>query len=206
MSNPEGAPDLAASEELRDGPFIEDWRRQMIKFATLQLGNAQWAEDAVQEALVGAYKNAGAFRGRAALKTWVFAILKNKIADALRHRQRVVEASAPLREDDSADELAGPFDERGFWRTAERPVAWENPERAVHDHQFWRVFEACLDALPPQQARVFMMRELIELSADEICQAADITAGNLHVILHRARLRLRRCLERNWFGEGERPC
>ncbi|MBI2566587.1 MAG: RNA polymerase factor sigma-70 [Candidatus Schekmanbacteria bacterium] len=209
MSNPEAEPAAASSSSaaLQDGPFIEDLRRQMIKFATLQLGNPHWAEDAVQEALAGAYKNAGAFRGHAALKTWVFAILKNKIADVLRQRERTVEVSALLREDESADEIAALFDERGFWRAAERPVGWRDPEQAVHDRQFWRVFETCLEALPPQWARVFMMRELIELTADEICDALGITAGNLHVTLHRARLRLRRCLERNWFAEeGKRPC
>lgn len=78
---------------LTDTAFLNDLRRQMVKFATLQLSNSHLAEDAVQEALIGALKNAKSFAGRAALKTWVFAILKNKIADVLRQKQRMVEAS-----------------------------------------------------------------------------------------------------------------
>src|SRR3990167_6060727 len=83
---------------LADKVFLENLRRQMHQFATLQLSDAHLAEDAVQEALMGALKNVQSFGGRAALKTWVFAILKNKIADVLRGKQRVVNASSLLRE------------------------------------------------------------------------------------------------------------
>src|SRR3546814_19317523 len=85
---------------LADTEFLESLRRQMHKFATLQLSDAHLAEDAVQEALIGALKNANSFGGRAALKTWVFGILKNKIADVLRQKQRMVDASSLLHEDE----------------------------------------------------------------------------------------------------------
>lgn len=187
-----------------DDVFIEDIRRQMLKFAMLQLGDSHLAEDAVQEALVGALKNTGSFGGRAALKTWVFAILKNKIADTLRHKQRTVNASSLLREEDEDEDFSGLFDTRGHWQQDERPVAWCNPEASLHEGQFWRVFEACLDGLPPKQARVFMMREFVELDAEEICAQLNLTTSNLHVMLHRSRLRLRECLENKWYLEGGR--
>ncbi|MFZ2662825.1 MAG: sigma-70 family RNA polymerase sigma factor, partial [Rhodoferax sp.] len=89
-------PSSAASDTsvLADTAFLNDLRRQMIKFASLQLSNSHAAEDAVQEALMGALKNAKSFAGRAALKTWVFAILRNKIADSLRQKMRMVDASS----------------------------------------------------------------------------------------------------------------
>ena len=193
---------------LTDPVFLEDLRRQMLKFATLQLNDPDLAEDAVQEALIGALKNTASFRGAAALKTWVFAILKNKIADTLRQRQRLVYAGSLLKSGDDEDEETGPslFDTRGFWQPHERPLDWGDPEASFHQSDFWRVFNTCLDGLPPRQARVLMMREFIELESAEICATVGMTTSNLHVTLHRARLRLRDCLENHWFSGEAHPC
>ena len=188
---------------LSDAQFMESLRRQMIRFATLQLSDAHLAEDAVQDALIGALKNANSFGGRAALKTWVFAILKNKIADTLRQRQRLVYAGSLAGEKDEDEDFSELFDRKGFWQADERPVAWNHPEEALREGQFWRVFETCLENLPGNQARVFMMREFIELDSPEICATVGITVSNLNVMLHRARLRLRECLENRWFVGGK---
>lgn len=193
----------AATQTLADETFLRELREQMHRFASLQLSDAHLAEDAVQEALMGAMKNARSFGGRSALKSWVFAILKNKIADILRSRNRLVEASSLLREDEGESDFDELFDRRGHWYTQERPAHWTDPESAIHDKHFWRVFETCLNHLPARQARVFMMREFIELESREICDAAAISVSNLNVMLHRARLRLRECLENNWFSRGE---
>ena len=202
----EGKPESGISSLLSDTEFLENLRRQMLKFATLQLSDPHLAEDAVQEALIGALKNAGSFGGRAALKTWVFAILKNKIADVLRHKQRLVNASSLMREDEEDEDFSSLFDSKGFWKADERPAAWANPEQSLREAQFWRVFEACLEHLPGNQARVFMMREFIELDSHEICATVGITVSNLNVMLHRARIRLRECLENQWFVEGDPLC
>lgn len=202
----EGEPESGISSLLADTEFLENLRRQMLKFATLQLSDPHLAEDAVQEALIGALKNAGSFGGRAALKTWVFAILKNKIADVLRHKQRLVNASSLMREDEEDEDFSSLFDSKGFWKADERPAAWANPEQSLREAQFWRVFEACLEHLPGNQARVFMMREFIELDSQEICATVGITVSNLNVMLHRARIRLRECLENQWFVEGDQLC
>lgn len=192
---------------LADAEFLKSLRQQMLKFATLQLSDSNLAEDAVQEALLGALKNANSFGGRAALKTWVFAILKNKIADVLRQKQRLAYVSDLLPEGDDEDDLATLlFNAKGFWQANERPVAWADPEQSYREGQFWQVFEACLDHLPGNQARVFMMREFIELDSHEICATVGITTSNLNVMLHRARLRLRECLENHWFIDGEQSC
>ncbi len=191
---------------LHDPAFLRDLRRQMTKFATLQLRDATLAEDAVQEALVGALKNAAAFGGRAALKTWVFGILKNKIADTLRQRHRFVEASRLLHEDEEDEDFAALFDERGHWTADAQPTPWMDPEGATRNRQFWKVFEACLDHLPGKQARIFMMREFVEMETREICDALGISVSNCNVMLHRARLRLRECLSGNWFTTGDSPC
>lgn len=188
---------------LADSNFLTELRLQMLKFAALQLSDSSLAEDAVQEALIGAFKNANSFGGKAALKTWVFAILKNKIADILRKRNRLNEASLLLQQHEEEEDFHELFNSAGFWHKDERPSEWGNPESAIQDKHFWRVFEACLDNLPGQQARAFMMREFVELDSKEICDAISITESNLNVMLHRARLRLRECLEHKWFSGAQ---
>ncbi len=190
---------------LQEDEFLLKLRKQMLQFATLQLGDAVLAEDAVQEALIGALKNVATFGGRAAFKNWVFAILKNKIADVLRQKQKLVYASHLMREQEEGEDFSELFNGLGMWHADERPIAWNAPEEAMRESQFWKVFEACLANLPGQQARVFMMREFVELDTQEICEAADVSVSNLHVILYRARLRLRECLENKWFSE-EKLC
>jgi len=195
-------PNSAATQSLLDPAFLKALRSQMLAFARLQLNDDQLAEDAVQEALAGALKNAEAFNRQAALKTWVFAILKNKITDALRQRYRdqehvLAEEEACKNGEALDDEL---FNQKGHWHAEERPQAWNAPQKMVHDRQFWAVFDACLNHLPEKQARVFMMREFLELTSDEICDSASLTVSNLHVLLYRARLQLRECLENNWFA------
>ncbi len=185
-----------------DPAYLSDLRLQMLKFARLHLQDEAGAEDAVQEALIGALKNAQSFSRRSALKTWVFAILKNKITDVIRQQQR--HGTVPEDYSDNQEPLdETPFDDRGHWAMGSRPTSWQKPLESVKNDQFWRVFEACLDRLPPKQARLFMMREFLEFDSEDICQTMNITTSNLHVMLYRARLRLRACLETCWFAGEE---
>ena len=197
-------PESARAEGALDDPqFVTDLRRRMLRFATLQLSDAAAAEDAVQEAFVGALRGAGQFAGRAAYRSWVFAILRHKIADQLRAQARYAVRNAVAEPEPDAV-VDGLFEADGHWTADAAPADWGDPHAALQDAQFWRVFEACLDHLPSQQARLFMMREFVELESNEICSAAGVTTSNLNVSLHRARLRLRVCLEQHWFGAEAR--
>lgn len=180
---------------------IEEIRTQMLKFATLQLKNSDLAEDVVQETFVNAYKYADSFRGEAALKTWIFAILKNKIRDLLRNQERTVVISE-LVQDDDQDLTEKLFHENGMWdRSVYESSEWKNTDSATYSMQFWQIFEFCLNNLPAQQARVFMMRSHLEMESEEICQECEISTANLHTLLYRARLQLQVCLTQKWFGE-----
>lgn len=188
-----------------DAAYLGVLRGQMLRFALLQLRDSDLAEDAVQEALMGALRNQRSFAGRSALRTWVFGILKHKITDILRQRARVVTESSLAADDDGDGELLTQlFDRGGHWHPDAQPKAWRDPDASLEDDRFWRVFEACVEHLPERQARVFMMREYVGLDSGEICKAAGISMTNLHVLLHRARLRLRACLEQHWFVEERR--
>lgn len=195
----------AGLAHFNDAAYMQELQAQMLKFANLQLRDHQLAEDAVQEALIGAMKNTKSFAGKSAYKTWVFAILKNKIADILRKRHRTVELTNLSGNSASEDEdFSNLFDERGHWSRGMGPADWGNPEASFKDDQFWVVFETCLHELPERQAKVFMMREFIGLDSDEICEGEELSVSNLHVILYRARMRLQKCLELRWFSEGDK--
>lgn len=182
-------------------------RADMLKFAQLQLRNKETAEDLVQESIEAALKQSSTFAGRSTLKTWVFAILRNRIIDHVRQAGRTVAVSNLLEDDENwlgrQDAL---FSEKGGWRDSARPQAWPSPEDSMQAQQFWKVFEACLDHLPPNTGRVFMMREFLGFDTEEICSQLSITSTNLHVILHRARMKLRGCMEVGWGRPGEATC
>ena len=186
---------------------IDEIRRDMIKFASLQLRDASLAEDAVQEALLAALSNTRQFAGRSALKTWVFAILRNKIVDHLRERSRTANVSSLSPEEEGLDQsFERLFKANDHWRPETRPAGWGDPEEALRQQRFWEVFDVCLNHLPENTARVFMMREFLEFDTAEVCQELCITTSNCNVILHRARNGLRRCLEKSWFAAGDLPC
>ncbi len=191
-----------------DQTYLLALRHDMLRFAQIQLRDLHLAEDVVQEALAAALTGKREFEGRSALKTWVFAILRNKIVDAIRVRSRSVNVSALADEATGLDEaFESLFKPNAHWHPEARPRDWGDPEAALHQDQFWTVFDACLNALPPNTARVFMMREFLEFDTDEVCAELHISISNCHVILHRARNGLRRCLEQSWFaGEETSSC
>lgn len=190
-----------------DNAFVDQVRRDMLAFAQLQLRDAALAEDAVQDALTAALTGGQDFAGRSALKTWVFGILRHKIVDLIRQQSRTMPISAFGDDEDGMDQAFDSlFKENAHWHPAHHPSTWGDPEASLRDKHFWAVFDACLTHLPKNTARVFMMREFLELDTGEVCAAAGISTSNCHVILHRARSALRGCLEKGWFLAGERPC
>jgi RNA polymerase sigma-70 factor (ECF subfamily) len=186
-------------------PNLGRLREMLLRFALLQLRDRTEAEDAVQEAMLASMARIEEFRGQAQFSTWVFAILKNKIVDTFRSRAR----NAPVRvyEDEiPADAFDALFNEHDHWKKEERPSAWGDPEATFAQTQFWTVFQLCLDNLPPATARVFMMREFLDVAVDDVCIELSITKTNCGVILHRAKMALRVCLEDKWFDGKDKPC
>jgi RNA polymerase sigma-70 factor (TIGR02943 family) len=176
---------------------LAEHRTYLLRYARLQLRNDAWAEDAVSETLLAALSKPHSFGNRSQLKTWLVGILKHKVIDILRQRQR--EVSLATDDGDGSEELeALAFKADGHF--VNEPADWGNPEQELNSRQFFAILEACAEKLPPAMGRVFLMREWLELPSEEICKELQLTATNLYVQLHRARLRLRECLELNWFG------
>lgn len=181
---------------------VDRHRRYLIRIAQLQLRDADLAEDVVQETLVAALGARDGFSGRSSVKTWLTGILKHKIVDAIRQRQRQPVIAATFDDEADLDAFDPLFKDDGAWEAP--PADWGDPENALARREFMDVMERCLERLPPNTARVFVMREVMDLETDEICKELSITANNLWVILYRARMALRQCLEQNWFADGSR--
>lgn len=180
-----------------DDAMLAQLRKEMLRFAVLQLRNRDVAEDVVQEALAAAFAGRERFERRASVKTWVFTILKNKIVDIMRDRWNRNRVDLVDAADESDFDIL--FQANDRWQRSEMPSAWGNPEQSFENQEFWLVFELCMTKLPDTTARVFSMREFLGLEVEEICKELTITSSNCWVILHRARMHLRLCLQQRWF-------
>ena len=172
-------------------------RPMMLRLASLQLRQDSWAEDVVSETMLAVIESAGRFEGRSDFRTWVVGILKHKIVDQLRRHRREVSlgAAGESTESDGLDDFYGPDG-----HLLNRPSDWGDPEAALAERQFFSVLQGCVEHLPPALGRIFLMREWLQFEAQEICKELDISATNCFVMLHRARMRLRECLEIRWFA------
>lgn len=176
--------------------WVDTYGDGLYSYALFRVENIFLAEELVQETFVAALGGRAGFTGRSSEKTWFFSILKNKIYDHLRLKYKELQVPA--------DELDGLmvddeyFDDRGGWKTM--PVRWEeNPQRNFEEKEFLTVLKKCVGYLPMKQGHAFLMRELDELSNEEICKVLGVSPTNYWVLMHRARLSIRKCLEKNWF-------
>ena len=176
---------------------LEALRPALLRFAMLQLRNEAQAEDVVQDTLIAMLEKPERFAGQSSLRTYVTAILKHKIIDVMRasKRTRQIEVHDDQSEADAIDAL---FAADGH--TLSKPRDWGDPDATLEQKDFFRVMELCLEKLPPKTARVFMMREWLDFDTEEICKEVGLSTSNVWVILYRARVRLRECLDLNWFG------
>lgn len=178
---------------------FEPHRNALFRYAFFRLGDEAAAHDAVQEAFLGALEKLDSFAGQSSLKTWLTAILKYKVLDIQRKLYRDPQLINPnINEEDTAD-FDDLFDRTGHWGS-EGPRHWQNPEQSLENQHFMHIFEKCCLLMPRRTAMVFTMREVSGLEIEEICQQLDISATNCSVMLYRARMSLRLCLEKNWFG------
>lgn len=176
--------------------WVDRYGDLLYKFALSRIKDPAIAEDLVQETFLAALGSQKNFQGRSAVKTWLIAILKHKIVDFIRKKVREQSTDKIETLSDTIDDS---FKADGNWEI--KPNKWSgNPGKIYEQKEFMSVLYVCLAELPKRQAEAFMLREIDELSTDEICKALNITATNSWVILYRARMLLRDCLEKKWFS------
>lgn len=188
------------------GQWVEVHGDYLFRYALMRLRDAGRAEDAVQETFLAALKGGKSFAGRSAEKSWLVGILRNKISDHFRKASR--ETSFTDLEF-YADEESGQFVADGLhkdtWIEGLGPREWSGPGASLDNAVFWRTFRECSSKLPRNVGTVFTLREVDGIESREICAMLSISESNLWVMLHRARMALRHCLEKNWFGVSGRP-
>ncbi len=170
---------------------------RLFRYALSRIRDERAAEDLVQDALVAAFKSKDKFLGNSSELTWMIGILRNKIFEHLRRQSREV----PLETVEDEDRESGLFDGTGHWKAAVAPADWGGePHRRAESAEFSAALKNCLGALTPNVARAFVLREMEGVEHRECAEAMGVPPGRLAVLLYRARMRLRRCLERNHFA------
>ena len=178
--------------------WVENHGDALFRYALGRVRNREAAENLVQETFLAGLKSQASFSGQSAERTWLIAILKHKIIDHLRQSYREKPVSDLIADEKTIDEF---FDETDHYK--KEPSNWvPQAQTTLEKTEFWQTVEGCLQNLPKKIADIFSLREIENMDTKEICKLFNITPTNLWVILHRARLQLRQCLETNWF---ERP-
>jgi RNA polymerase sigma-70 factor (TIGR02943 family) len=184
--------------QLDPNVWVENYADSLFSYAYFRVQDKALAEELVQETFVAALLARETFKGNSSEKTWFFAILKNKIIDQLRRKYREKLQSLEATPEHGSNDF---FNERGEWQV--KPGKWrENPPQNFEQREFLEVVQQCLTGLSAKQSDAFRLREFDDVGSDEICKVLGISATNYWVLLHRARLVIRKCLEENWFGNS----
>ena len=179
-----------------DFQLLAEHRGYLLKVARLQSRDEHLAEDCVSDVLTKAYEKRASFRGGSSLRTWLTAILKNRIVDLLRKQWREQSLDQPDEDGDAPiDRL---FDASGHY--AELPSAVRDPAELAQQDGFLAAVQRCVDMLPKRIGQVFVLREVFGTDTKDICKDLQLTSSNVWVQLCRARMMLRTCLERGGFG------
>lgn len=180
--------------------WVDLYADALYCYALKFIPNNDTAQNLVQETFLAALKGRDTFSGKSAEKTWLIGILKNKISDHLRAKYRETPVSQLIEEDKTID---GFFDSQNG-HLSQEPKSWEfNPTLLLENKEFWKTFNDCLGRLPAKTGQAFSLREIEGIDSKEICKVLGISPTNLWVVLHRARLHLRQCLETNWFDHDQ---
>jgi len=195
MPDPEG-------HTLEPQQWMERYGDYLFNFALVRVNDPEKAEDLVQETFLAGLKGKDRFMGKSSERTWLTSILKRKIIDLYRKQYSSRESSLDAYEIDPSDgDFYRPEDPfKGHWLEGKGPNSYSLlPEGDLEQEELTRFIRLCIERLPPQLAAAFIMKMIDEEDSDLICKELGITPSNLWVMLHRARLRMRDCLEQSWL-------
>ena len=185
MDNPRIAGRIRKKDPETLRAVIRAYLAQVLRAARAAGLDSSNAEEVTQATFTTFLEKAAQFKGKSHVRTWLFGILYNKIAEARRQLARVRQA------DDIDEVMEQRFDASGRWTRPPQSVETQLYGTEVRQH-----IETCLDTVPQQQRMAFVLREVQGLSTEEIRDVLDVTSTNLGVLLYRSRNRLRECLEK----------
>ena len=175
---------------------------ELYRFALSRVSDSDTAEELVQDTFLSALDGLATFRGDASERTWLFVILRRKIIDHYRRQARATHVGLDEISDGGPTEADFFTPENGHWTGQQAPASWLRADAALEQQELHDILQRCQERLPPQHGAVFALRFVEELPAEEICQALSISSANYWVIVHRAKLQLRRCLEKHGLGKN----
>lgn len=183
--------------------WVERYGDYLFNYAVVRVNDRGKAEDLVQETFLAGLKAQDRFRGESTERTWLTSILKRKIIDTYRKKYTSKESSFGEHEQTVFDgdfyRSEEPF--RGHWLEGMGPNSYSLlPEGELEQAELMKFIRLCIENLKPQLAAAFIMKIIDEEDSDAICKELGITSSNLWVMLHRARLRMRDCLEKKWLN------
>lgn len=177
--------------------WLDNYGSYLFKYAIHRVSDTQIAEDLVQETFLAGIKSKDNFKGKSTEKTWLTSILKFKIIDHYRKKNKEIPISKISENSDIENTL---YNKKGRWNSA--PTSWgDNPHKHIENNEFMAVLHQCITKLPKNLGLAFKMKMFEELDSSTICKELDITPNNLWVILHRSRLKLKECITHNWFNK-----
>ncbi len=175
--------------------WVETYTSDLYSWAFHKVSDSELAKDLVQDTFLVAAEKAGSFKGESSPKTWLFSILNHKIVD--HYRKKVHQPTALDNQS-----FTNFFEVDGDWQENRKPKEWrdEDEKHVLDDDDFQEVLRRCMEALPEKWSFAVKLKYLTEKNGDEICQELDITPSNFWQIVHRAKLQLRDCVEKNWHN------
>lgn len=175
--------------------WIDNYSDYLFRYTIIRINNHEVSKDLVQETFFSGLKSAKNFEGKATERTWLISILKRKIIDHYR-KINSKKGQAEVRMNFYND-----GENEGDWIEERAPQSWGNEvEKKIENKELQHQIDLCVDKLPQKYAMVFRMKTIQELDTQVICKELSISSSNLWVIIHRARMQLRKCLEDNWFN------
>ncbi len=191
-------PDAEAPSELDPSRWVDQYSTYLFRHAFSRLRDANAAEEVVQETFLAGVRYSEQYSGRGTERSWLLGILKRKIIDYVRQRNKHTKASPYEDETDLTGQL---FDATGNWKPG--AFGWQPaPGEQIELSELWGVVRSCLATLPSGQADVFTLSVIEEMESDQICDQLEISPSNFWVRMHRARLGLAACVGEKWEVEA----
>ncbi len=178
--------------------WVARYADYFYSYSYMKTNDAELSRDLVQDCFLSALQYKDSFKGESSEKTWLARILNNKIIDHYRKKRPTDDYETYLNSTENAFEQAF-FGENEYGRWTQRipPMQYANAADAhVQTQEFQAGLDICLHKMPPKIKRVFVDKYIDEKTADEICAENEISNSNYWVIIHRAKVLLRSCLEK----------
>ena len=181
--------------QLNPDTWINLYADQLLSYALVRVPERDVAKDLVQDTFFSALKSKENFRGEISEKNWLYLILRSRILDYYKKRKEVLESDFGTDDDDDDS-----FDNKGHWMDGKLPKEWST-DNIIQNKEFMQIFIQCKSALKEVQAQVFTMKYIDGEESETICKELEISSSNYWVLIHRAKLQLRSCIEKNWFDK-----